>query len=327
MSLSIHRALLFSVAASLAFASLPAVAQNYPTKPVALVVPLAPGGPADGEARNYIDKLQAAMGQPFVFDFRPGAGTTIGTAYVARAVPDGHTLLLQNGGFTIHPNFYPDLAYDVMKSFEPVTLVSDRATILMVSPVALPDIHSIADLTAYGKANPGKLNCGTSGQGGITHIVCASLSAAINVPITAIHYKGASQNQVDMIAGRIHLASGTLFNALPQIKTGKLRPIAALNPGRSKLQPDLKTALEQGVDVEHPTWLGMLAPAGTPVAITSKLNSELKKIVFTPENMKILDGQGIVPVVSSQEVFRKRIAAESARWKKIIQEKGITGGE
>ncbi len=305
----------------------PAHAQAWPARPVALVVPLAPGGPADGEARLYTDKLQGALGQPFVFDFRAGAGTTIGTAYAAKSAPDGYTFLLHNGGFTIHPNFYPDLPYNVLKHFDPVTQVSERATILMVSPVALPDVQSIADLIAYGKANPGRLNCGTSGQGGITHIVCASLSSAINIPITAIHYKGAAQNQIDLIAGRIHLSAGTLFNALPQLKSGKLRPVAALNPERSRLLPDLKTSFEQGADVEHPTWLGIFAPAGTPPAIVNRFNAELKKIVFAPDNVKQLDSQGIVPVVSMPDAFRKRIAAESVRWKKIIQEKGITGGE
>lgn len=323
MSLSIHPALLFSVAASLAFASLPAVAQNYPTKPVALVVPLAPGGPADGEARNYIDKLQAAMGQPFVFDFRPGAGTTIGTAYVARAVPDGHTLLLQNGGFTIHPNFYPDLAYDVMKSFDPVTLVSDRATILMVSPVALPDIHTIADLTAYGKANPGKLNCNTSGPGAATHIACAALANVINTPITPVHYKGVGPGQIDLIAGRTQVSVGTVFNAWNQVKSGKLRYIAAMGAKRSKLMPDMPTTHEQGFDVDYPSWLGVFAPPKTPKAIVDKLNAEWVKAVKAPDVVDALDKTGSTAVGSSVEEFRIAFAKELAVSKKIIEQNNI----
>jgi tripartite-type tricarboxylate transporter receptor subunit TctC len=313
--------------ATTALAAASVHAQAWPAKPVALVIPSAPGGPMDGEMRIHLDKLQAAFGKPFVFDYRAGAGTSIGTGYVARSAPDGHTLLLHNGGFTVHPNLYPDLPYNVQKSFAPVTMVSERPTVIIVSPVALPEVRSIADLVAYGKANPGKLNCGTSGQGNITHIVCASLSAAINIPITPIHYKGAAQNQTDMMAGRTHLAAGTLFNALPLIKSGKLRAIAASNPERSKQLPDLRTTFEQGADVEQPTWLGILAPAGTPAAIINSLQAEMKKIVFAPENLKMMDAQGIVPVVSTPEDFRKRIATEAVRWKKFIEEKGIKAEE
>ena len=311
------------VLAATALAAASLHAQSWPTKPVSLVVPVAPGGPLDGETRLYQDRLLAAFGKPFVFDFRAGAGTSIGTAFVARSAPDGHTLLLHNGGFTVHPNLYPDLPYNVLKSFAPVTMVSERPTVIIVSPVALPEVRSIADLIAYGKANPGKLNCGTSGQGNITHIVCESLSAAINIPITFIHYKGAAQNQADMFAGRTHLAAGTLFNALPHIKSGKLRAIAASNPQRSKLLPDLRTTFEQGFDVEQPTWMGILAPAGTPAAIINTLHAEMKKIVFAPEIVKLLEAQGMVPLASAPEDFRKRIAAEAVRWKKFIEEKGI----
>ena len=301
-----------------------ATAQNYPTKPVALVVPLAPGGPADGEARYYTDKLQASLGQPFVFDFRPGAGTTIGTAYVARAVPDGHTLLLHNGGFTIHPNFYPDLPYDVIRSFDPVTLVSDRATILMVSPVALPDIHTIADLAAYGRANPGKLNCGTAGQGGITHIVCAALSSAINVPITAVHYKGASQNQIDIIAGRIHLASGTLFKALPQIKTGKLRPIAVTSAKRSPALPKVPTIAESGVPgFETVQWIAMSVPRGTPKWAVDRLNAEIAAGVKSAELRERLSAQGYDPESSTPQQLADTIKVEYARFGKLIKSIGL----
>ena len=321
-----------SIAASLGIAamscSLTVQAQaNWPSKPVTLVIPFTAGGTTDNEFRHFLPRLQESTGQPFVFDFRAGAATTIGTAYVAKAAPDGYTLLLQNAGLTVHPNFYPDLPYQVQKSFEPVTQVSGGSTIVMVSTAALPNVHSMQDLIAWGKANPGKLNCNTAGQGGVTHIVCAALSAAMGVPITPVHYKGVSQGQVDLIAGRTQVAAGTLFNALTNIKAGRIRAIAALNPERSKLMPELRTTMEQGVDVEYPNWLGMLAPAGTPPALVERIYSEMAKAAKSPDVGLALEKLGSAVVVSSPEQFRKRIAVELARWRNIIQEHKITAAQ
>lgn len=300
---------------------------SWPAKPITIVFPFTSGGPADNEFRHLQPRLQESLGQQFLFDFRVGAASAIGTGYVARAAPDGYTLLLHNAGFAVHPNFYPDLPYDIQKSFDPITQISGGATIVMVSVAALPAVNSIADLTAWGKANPGQLHCNTAGQGGVTHILCAALSGAIGVSITPVHYKGVSQGQVDLIAGRTQVSAGTLFAALPQVKAGKIRPIAALNPERSRLFPELRTTFEQGIDVEYPNWHALFAPAGTPPAIVNRLYGEIAKVAKQPEIAAALEKLGTAPVASPPDVFRKRLAVEIARWRKVIQEHKITAAE
>jgi len=299
----------------------------YPVKPVSLVIPFASGGTTDTEARLYLQKLQESTGQPFVFDFRAGGGTTVGSAFVAKAAPDGYTLLMNNSGITVFPNFYPDLPFDVLKSFAPITATSDRTTTLVVSTLVLPGVKSLADLFAHGRANPGKLNCGTAGSGGVSHIICASLASAGGIAVTLVHYKGAAQGAIDLVAGRTHMNAGAYFNALPNIKAGKLRAIAVLNADRSKLLPDMPTAIEQGYDVEYPSWLGVFAPAATSSAIVNKLHAEFFKAVHAPDVLKQLEAQGSVALASTPEVFRKRLISELARWKKIVQDKGIKAEE
>ena len=313
-------------------ASSAAVAQNspggiYPSRPVSVVIPFAAGGTTDNEARLYTQKLQESTGQPFVFDFRSGAGTTIGVAHVAKSVADGYTLLVSNSGLTVHPYFYPDLPYEVLKSFAPITLLSNRATALLINPAVLPNIFTIQDLIGFGKANPDKLNCNTAGAGSITHIVCAALASETRINITPVHYKGVSQGQVDFLAGRTQLQAGTVFNYLTQLKSGKLRAIAVLGDERTRLLPEVKTSIEQGVNVEFPSWLGVLAPAGTPPAILSKLHAEFVKAVRSTDVVRQLESVGSTPVANSPDAFRARMVSELARWKKIIQENGIKTDE
>lgn len=310
-------------ACSLALSAATSTAQTFPTRPVTLVVPFASGGTTDTEARLYTQKLQQNTGQPWVFDFKPGAGTTLGTGFVAKAAPDGYTLLLNNSGMTVFPSFYTNLSFDVLKDLAPITQLSDRVTSLVVSTTALPRVHNLKDLLAYAKANPGQLNCSTAGAGGISHIVCEALASAMGVQITPVHYKGAAQGAADLVAGRAHLNAGAYFNALPNIKAGKLRVVAILNSQRTRLLPAMPTAMEQGFDVEYPSWLGVFAPAGISSALVSRLNAEFAKAVRSPEVLKQLDAQGSVAVASTPEAFGKRMATELARWRKVIQEKKI----
>lgn len=311
------------VLAALCHCAFAAAQSGYPARPVSLVVPFAADGPNDAEFRLLLPQLQEATKKSFVFDFRPGAGSTIGTAYAAKAVPDGCTLLLTSGSITLLPNFYPDLSYDVARSFEPVIQLTERYTVLVASTEALPRVHNVQDLIAYGKANPGILNCGTAGSGSIGHITCVALASAIGVPIASIHYKGVSQVLTDLIGGRTHLTAGTLLVAQPAIKAGKARAIVALNTERSKTYPEVKTAIELGLDVEYPTWLGVFAPAGTAAGILGRLNREMASAARQPEVMSKLEAQGTYIVAGSPEAFRKKVLSELARWKKIIQEKNI----
>jgi tripartite-type tricarboxylate transporter receptor subunit TctC len=302
-------------------------ATAFPSKPVFLVIPFTPGGATDNEAKYYTDKLQLSLGQPFLFDFKPGGGTTIGFGYVAKAQPDGYTLALGNSSFIVHPNFYPDLPYNVITSFAPVTQLSARATVMLASPAALPGVYTIADFAAWGKANPGKLNCGTAGQGAVTHIMCEALSSAMGIPITPVHYRGVAQGQVDLMAGRTQMSAGTLFNALPMIKSGKLRAIATMSAERSKLMPDLPTTFEQGIEVEFPAWLGVFAPAKTPPAIVTKLQTEMRKAVFSPDVIKRMESEGVAAVGSPPDVFRAKVVSEVARIRKVIVDRNIKPGE
>lgn len=216
--------------AALATLTAPALAQKppadtYPSKPISIVIPFAAGGSTDGEARHYTDKVGPSIGQQIVFDFRPGAASSIGMAHVLKSAPDGYTLLLANSSSSVFPHFYPALNENVAKTLEPITQLSNRLTMAVVSVAALPNVHTLAELQAYGRANPGKLNCNTSGAGSITHTVCAAMAGELKVPIKAIHYKGVAQGQVDLIAGRTQVSAGTLFSGIPQIRQGRLRAL------------------------------------------------------------------------------------------------------
>ena len=250
-----------------------AQAGSYPNRPVNIVIPFAAGGTTDTELRLYTGKLQASTGQPWVFDFRGGAGTTIGVGYMLRAVPDGYTIMSTNSGIAVIPNFYPELNHATVSQLITVTQLSNRSAAIITSVAGLPNVHTLPELIAYGKANPGKLNCNTSGPGAATHIACAALANVINIPITPVHYKGVGPGQIDLIAGRTQVSVGTVFNAWNQVKSGKLRYIAAMGAKRSKLMPDMPTTHEQGFDVDYPSWLGVFAPPKTPKALQASAAS------------------------------------------------------
>jgi len=300
-----------------------AQAGNYPNRPVTIVVPFAAGGTTDSELRLYTGKLQASTGQSWVFDFRGGAGTTIGVGYALRAAPDGYTILSTNSGITVIPNFYPELGHSVVSQLITVTQLSDRSAAIITSVAGLPNVHTVQDLIAYAKANPGKLNCNTSGPGAATHIACAALSNVLGIPITPVHYKGVGPGQIDLIAGRTQVSVGTVYNAWNQVKAGKLRYIAAMGAKRSKLMPDMPTTHEMGYDVDYPSWLGVFAPPKTPKAIVDKLNAEWVKAVKSPDVVEALDKTGSTAVGSSVEEFRIAFAKELAVSKKIIEQNNI----
>jgi len=300
-----------------------AQAGNYPNRPVNIVVPFAAGGTTDSELRLYTGKLQASTGQPWVFDFRGGAGTTIGVGYTLRATPDGYTIMSTNSGISVIPNFYPELNHSVVSQLITITQLSDRSAAIITSVAALPNVRTVQDLLAYAKANPGKLNCNTSGPGAATHIACAALSNVLGIPITPVHYKGVGPGQIDLIAGRTQVSVGTVFNAWNQVKAGKLRYIAAMGAKRSKLMPDMPTTHEMGYDVDYPSWLGVFAPPKTPKAIVDKLNAEWVKAVKSPDVVEALDKTGSTAVGSSVEEFRIAFAKELAVSKKIVEQNNI----
>lgn len=298
----------------------------WPTRPVMLIIPLTPGGPGDREFRAYQDKLLASTGQPFVLDFKPGGNTVIGNSYVIKSKPDGHTYLLSASGLAILPAFTPDLPYDTLKDFAPVSIITKRAMMLMVR--ATFPASTYQEYIAYARANPGKINWGTAAKGGVTHLVGAWLHQATNTEVTFIHYKGSAPYVVDLIAQRIDVAPISLGTGAPQIKAGKFKALALLSGNRIPAMPELRTVAELGLpDYEYPSWLGVLAPAGTPSAIVHRMSEELAKAVKAPDIQPMLEKDAITAIGSTPEEFRKTLVKEVAQWKKLVADLNIQPGE
>ena len=313
--------------AAAALLATPAAAQDaaasFPSKPIRVILPFAAGGSADAEAKLYTDRLQATLKQPFVYDYRGGAGGYIGALLALKATPDGYTIMITNTGFTVSPNFYPQLNHEAVGRFVPIAELTNKTTAVITSPVALPSVYSIKELAAWGKVNPGKLNCNNSGAGGVTHIVCVALSNAIGVPITPVYYKGVSQGQIDLLAGRTQVSGGTLTAGLVHIKAGRLRAIAVYGTSRSPHLPDLPTTAEQGYDLAYPSWTGVFGPPGTPPAIVRKLHAEFMNAAGSADVVAALDRLGSTPGTGTPEEFRKRVQLQLAYWKKIVETNNI----
>ena len=299
-----------------------AIAQNdanYPSKPVSVVIPLSAGGVVDIEARLLTNKLQASLGQPFVFDFRPGAGQTIGISHTLKSPPDGYTIMMTTSGITIIPNFYPNLPAQTVSQLIPVSELTNSFNGLIISTIALPNVRSLKDLAAYGKANPDKLSCGTTGGGTQPHMVCEATANVLGISSTSVHYKASAGIMTDLRAGRISMFSGGL-NRL----SDNLRMIAILGQKRATTMPDLPTSFEQGYEIDSPNWLGAFAPPKTPPAIVNKLNAELVKAVKAPDVVAALEKIEFVSVGSTVEEFRKKVGSEMVRWEKVARENKIT---
>lgn len=295
---------------------------NYPAKPVTLIAPFPAGGPVDAEVRLYTQKLSQSLGQPFIVDAKPGAGTTIGTAYVAKAAPDGYTLLATNSSFSITPAFYPDLPYDPLKDLAPISLMSKRSTALFAAASA--PFSTLAAYLAHARAHPGEINMGTVGAGGALHLSGAWLHSATGTEVTFVHYKGAGPMYLDMFAGRTHAAFVALSSALPFLKAGKLKMLAIANLERSPLMPGVATVAEQVVPgFEYSSWIGIAAPAAIPAPVLEKINAELVKAARSPDIAEKLSPSGTLAVGSTPAFFRQYLAQEIGRWKKLVTELGI----
>jgi tripartite-type tricarboxylate transporter receptor subunit TctC len=304
-----------------AVACLPAAAQAWPNRPVTVVIPLAPGGPIDAEGRVYNQKLTEALGQPFVLDYKVGAGGLVGLQYAARATPDGYNLLIGSSNFTIIPAVNRSPGFDILKDFAPISLMTKKASVLLVYPGLAA--KSLPELIAYAKANPEKLNFGTTGAGGATELAGRFLASASGMPLTFVHYKGTGPLTVDLIAGRVHLAITNLFSGMALVKSGKLRTLGVTSTVRQAGFPDLPTLTENGAPgYEYVGWSGYLAPAGTPQPIISRLSGELAKIARAEDVKKKL-GDDIDFIGSGPDELRKHLAAELGRWQKVVKEAGI----
>ena len=314
-------ALLAGIQALAALAAEPAGA--FPLRPVTIIVANTPGGPVDIESRLYAGKLGQLLGQPFVLDFKPGAGGTVGSAFVARSAPDGHTLLAVTAGFTSFPALYRNLPFDTTRDFAPVSLMSQRTSVLLAYPGFAP--RNFVEYIAHARANPGRINHGTTGVGGIIHLTGAWMHHATNTTVTFVHYKGAAAELADLAAGRIDVASTTLLAAMPLLKSGKVRALGVLNDKRSRLLPDVPTIAEQGIpEYNYASWLGFVAPGSTPSATVTRLNEGFARVAAMPDIAAALEAEGSVMVGSTAQQFRDIIAREIERWRKLVDATGIS---
>jgi len=294
----------------------------FPTKPVRLVVPFPAGGTTDILARAAAQKLSETLGQQVIVDNRPGAGGNIGAELVAKAQADGYTLLMGTvGTHAINPSLYAKMPYDHVKDFAPVILVAGVPNVLVVNP-DLP-FKTVADVVAYAKANPGKLNFASSGSGTSIHLSGELFKVMAGVQMTHVPYKGSAPALTDLIGGQVQLMFDNLPSALPQIKGGKLRAVAVTSTTRAAALPDVPTVAESGLPgFESSSWFGILAPAGTPKDIIAKINTDVQKWLSTPEAKEKLLGQGAIAAGGSPDDFAKHIQAETAKWAKVVKESG-----
>lgn len=309
----------FAVAASLC--AVGAIAQGteaYPARPVRVIVGLAPGGGTDIQARLFAQKLSENIGRSFVVENRTGAGGTVAYAQVARAQPDGYTLLAVASGFSISPAVYSKLPYDPLKDFAPISLVV-QAPLLLLSHPSLP-VKSVKELLSMARSRPGALDFGSAGHGTSTGMALEMFRTLASIKVVHVPYKGTGQALIETISGQVHALFGNPLSSLQYVKDGRLRGLGVTTATRSKIFPQLPTVAESGVPgYETATWFGVLAPAGTPPAIITRLNAELLRTLKSPEVIERLAPDGGEAVGSTPEEFGRHLAAEIARWRKVAQ--------
>jgi tripartite-type tricarboxylate transporter receptor subunit TctC len=310
------------LAVGLTVAAGAACAQGYPNKPVRLVVPFLAGGSTDIVGRTVAQKLTEMWGHPVVVDNRPGGGTTIGTDAVAKAAPDGYTLLVTPAPFTINPSLLAKLPYDALNDFAPITLINTTPLVLVVHP-GVP-AKNVKELIALAKAKPGKLNFGSSGTGGSNHLAGELFDAMAGVKMVHIPYKGNAGALTDIVGGHLDVVYNGLTSALALIKGGKLRVLAVTSLQRNAALPDVPTLDETGLKgFEAVAWNGLTAPAKTPREVIAKINADVLRIVSSPELRERLKAEGSDPVGSSPEQFATFLRNEIAKWAKVIKFAGV----
>ena len=315
------RAVLFLVSALLCTATAAQTAA-YPTRPVRFIVPSAAGGGTDIIARAISLKLAENLGQQFVVDNRPGAGQMIGIELAAKAPPDGHTILMAASTLAINPVMYKKVSYDPLRDFAPVTQAASLPNVLVVHP-SLP-VNSVAELIAYAKQRPGQLNFASAGIGTSPQMSIELLKSMAGIDMVHIPYKGTAPGVVDLLAGQVLVMAPNLLTALPHIKSGKLRALAVTSAKRTQALPEVPTVAESGLaGYDSTQWYGVLAPAGTPREIVTRLHDAIVRALRDAEVGKRLAADGAEPVGSSPEEFAAFIKSESEKWAKVATAAGI----
>ena len=298
-------------------------AQDYPNKPLRLIVPFPPGGGNDILARSVGQRLAETIGQQVIVDNRGGAGGLIGAELAAKAVPDGYTIFLASiGNLAFMPALHAKLPYDPVRDFAPLTLLATSAFIMVVNP-SLP-AKSVKELIALARAKPGQLNYGSSGQGSSLHLTGEIFKLATGADLVHVPYKGSAPALTDLIAGQVQIMFGTMPPTLPHVKTGKLRALGVSGAKRSVAAPEVPTIAEAGVPgFEVLNWYGIVAPSKTPAAIVQRLNGELVKTLKAPEMIESLGTQGLEAAGGTPERFGVFIKSEMAKYAKVIKAAGI----
>ena len=301
----------------------PAFAQPWPTKPVTLVVPFPAGGTTDVLARALAEKLQQSLGQPVIVESRPGAGATLGADYVAKAKPDGYTLLIGAVHHTIASSVYKKLPYDFQKDFVPITGLALVPNVLVVNAGATP-AKSVAELVAALKAHPGQWSYGSNGNGTAQHLIGTQFQNATGTTLLHVPYKGSGPLATDLLGAQIQMSFDTITPVLPHIKAGKLRALAVTTARRSSALPDVPTLEEAGLKgFDIGTWFGVLAPAATPRDIVARLNAEMVKVIQAPEFRKRMDEIGAEPTGGSSEQLAAQIRSETGRFAKLVKDANV----
>jgi tripartite-type tricarboxylate transporter receptor subunit TctC len=297
-------------------------AQNYPSRPIRLIVPFEPGGTSDLLGRLVGARLKDALGQSVIIDNRGGAGGTLGANLAAHALPDGYTLLITHVGLAINETLYSKLGYNAARDLAPITRIGDTPNAVVVT-AALP-AQTLQDLVAMGRKTPGKLDYGSAGVGSAGHLAVALLEHVSGARYSHIPFKGGGPSMIATVGGQVHFAIPAFPTAVPHIKTGKIRMLAVTGTRRAPTMPEVPTVAEAGVPgSEFTIWFAAYAPAGTPKAIISRLNQAIVKSLETPEMREQLAKSGVDPESSTPEELARYLRSEITKWAKVIKASGI----
>ena len=310
-------------AAALALATTLAQAEPYPSRPIKLIVPFAPGGSADLVGRLLAQQLSESLGQPVVVENKGGASGMLGNEYVAKSAPDGYTLTVGTlGPFAVNQTLYEKVPYDNIRDFAPITLTGISSHILVAHP-SVP-VHNVNELIALAKEKPGQLTFASSGTGNATHLTFEVFKARAGIDIVHVPYKGGGPAMADLVGGQVLFSFASMASAVPFVRSGRLRAIAVSGGERSALFPDVPTVAESGLlGFASEDWQGILAPAKTPAEVVQKLNGEIGRILLLPEVKAKLQGAGFEPKPSTPEWFAQFIQAETLKWAKLLKGIGI----
>ncbi len=317
---------MFRIACASLFAALtalpapPAVAaEGYPQRPIRVVIPFSPGGGTDVLARALQDKLEEALGASVIIDNRGGAGGTLGAAVVARAAPDGYTLLFTSASYTFAPSLYKDLPYDPLRDFKPITIFGSTPNILVVHP-SMP-VKSLGELLALARKGPGEIHYGSGGYGSNIHLTTALFTYMAKINLVHVPYKGGGSAQIALMSGEVQMMLAGIQSALPFVKSGRMRALAVTTKQRSPAMPDLPTIDEAGVPgYDKAAWFALFAPAGVPEPIINHVYQAAAKILKNPDIVKRLAAEGAVAVGNSPAEFEAFVRAEIAQWAKLIRD-------